>query len=65
LIKADINMTPSETHQALNTAHLVLEEAKQFGVQVEVMVWAVRYMKEDPSLSVEQAIILASNEWIK
>ena len=58
-------MKPSETHDALRTADLIMEEAKLFGVQAEVMVWAVKYMKEDPSLTVEEALILGSNEWIK
>lgn len=58
-------MKPSEIHDTLRTAALIMEEAKQFGVEPEVMMWAVMFMKDDPSLSVEQAIILGSNEWIK
>lgn len=58
-------MKPSEIHDTLRTAELILEEARQFGVEAEVMTWAVIYMKEDPTMTVEEALICGSNEWIK
>ena len=58
-------MNPSETHDTLRTAALIMEEAKQFGVEAEVMMWAVIAMKEDPTMSVEEALIAGSEEWIK
>jgi hypothetical protein len=58
-------MESSEMHDTLRTAAVIMEEAKQFGVEAEVMMWAVIFMKDNPSLTVEQAIVLGSNEWIK
>ena len=31
----------------------------------EVITWALKYMKEEPSLSISDAIIYGYNEWVK
>ena len=35
------------------------------GLNVEIITWAFRYMKENPSLSITEALNLGYNEWIK
>lgn len=35
------------------------------GLEVEVMYWALKFMKEDPTLSIGDAISLGFTEWDK
>lgn len=46
-------------------ASTLLEEAAEAGLIAEVVVWALMAMKEDPAISVDDAIIVGYNEWIK
>jgi len=43
----------------------ILNQAKEFNLEVEVVVWALKYMKESPRLTINEAITLGYNEWIK
>jgi uncharacterized protein (UPF0335 family) len=43
----------------------VLEEAKEHGLEVEVVTWALQYMQEDPELQPYEAIVYGYREWIK
>ena len=43
----------------------ILQEAKEWGLEYEVKVFAESHMSQDPSLSIEQAYIHAYNNWIK
>jgi len=51
-----------EKWETVNTA---LKNASQYDLQVEVVIYALQYMKENPSLTVEQAITMGYDEWIK
>lgn len=42
-----------------------LDIAKEQGLEVEVVFWALRYMKQDPSLTIAAAINLGLQEWVK
>ena len=44
---------------------LLLEEANNYGLRIEVEQWAIQLLKEDPDLSRLEAYVLAYNEWIK
>ncbi len=46
-------------------ASVLLEEAAEAGLIAEVVVWALMAMKEDPTITVEDAINVGYNEWIK
>ena len=43
----------------------VLKNASEHGMEVEVVMYALKYMKENPLLTIEEAITLGYNEWIK
>jgi len=43
----------------------VLDHAKEYGLQVEVMTWALKYMKENSNLTITEAITMGYFEWIK
>jgi hypothetical protein len=47
------------------TVQEILEEAKEWGLEWEVKVFAESHMVQDPGLSIEQAYIHAYNDWIK
>ena len=44
---------------------LLLEEANNYGLRIEVEQWALQLLKEDPNLSRLEAYVQAYNEWIK
>ena len=44
---------------------LLLEEANNYGLRIEVEQWAIQLLKEDPNLSRLEAYVQAYNEWIK
>ena len=44
---------------------LILEEANDYGLRLEVEQWAIQLLKEDPDLPRIEAYVMAYNEWIK
>ena len=47
------------------TIELLLEEANNYGLRIEVEQWAMQLLKEDMDLSRLEAYVQAYNEWIK
>ena len=47
------------------TIELILEEANNYGLRIEVEQWAMQLLKEDPDLPRIDAYVKAYNEWIK
>jgi hypothetical protein len=43
----------------------VLEHSCEEGLEVEVVTWALRYMKNDPTLTLSEAITMGYYEWVK
>lgn len=46
-------------------AHTILDLSSNHGLVDEVVVWSLLFMKEDPTLTVEDALTLGYNEWVK
>ena len=42
-----------------------LTEAEEYGLQVEFVTFALKYMKEDPGLTIEEACQRAYEDWVK
>lgn len=55
----------SELITSLNVISELLEGAIKCGLQAEVVTWALKFMKENSKLSIEEAMIMGSYEWIK
>jgi hypothetical protein len=56
-----------ESQELLNAteyAQLIITEAIKYGLEGDVFVWALKYMKEDPTMSIVEAIKCGFNEWI-
>ena len=53
------------THEDINAVHFYLREADAHDLQPEVVAYALKFMKEDPNLSIQSAIALGASEWIK
>jgi hypothetical protein len=43
----------------------LLDEAKTYGLEAEVVYFALKYLKQDPTLSIIQAITYGYDEWVK
>ena len=44
---------------------ITLHDAKLQGLETEVVTWALIYMKNNPSLSISEAITMGYYEWVK
>jgi len=49
----------------LRTIGLFLEEAAEYGLEVEVIYTALKHMQEDPNLTPAQAMQFGMDEWVK
>ena len=49
----------------MDTIAMVLEQSSEENLAVEVVTWALRYMKENPSLTISEAITMGFYEWVK
>lgn len=43
----------------------LLEDANNYGLLPEVVVWALMAMQEDPEMTPTEAVAIGYNEWIK
>jgi hypothetical protein len=51
--------------QELNVADSILKTAAKDGLESEIFVFAVKAMKENPNLSIIEAMYTGYDEWIK
>lgn len=49
----------------MNIIQQLIELSDEYGLTTEVVYSALQYMKEDPTLSIEEAITHGYNEWVK
>lgn len=54
-----------EILKEFRAVEFALKEAINDGLEVEVVVFALKAMKENPSLTIEEAILVGYDEWIK
>lgn len=45
--------------------HEALKVAAEFDLQTEVVLYAFKYLKENPSLTIDEVMTMSLNEWIK
>ena len=46
-------------------AVITLSNAQKYGLDAEVVVYALRYMKDNPELSIQEALDMGYGEWVK
>jgi len=51
--------------EEMNLVQGMLLEAASYGLQSEVVTYALKYMKEDPTLSLSMAMKYGFDEWVK
>ena len=56
--KLDISKILDEVYETLTLAN-------KYGLAAEVITWSFRYLKENPKLTIEEALQMGINEWIK
>jgi hypothetical protein len=52
-------------NEELDEADFIIKEAFKSGLAAEVFVFAVKAMKENPNLSIIEAMTIGYEEWIK
>ena len=58
-------MINGEIIEELQTVKNLLLKASEYGMQPEVVTWALQNMKENPNLSIGDAMEIGYSEWIK
>jgi len=51
--------------EELDAVYSALQKAKLYGLESEVVVYSLRAMKNDSTLSIERAIQMGLSEWVK
>lgn len=51
--------------EEMNIVQTALKESEDWGLHTEIVTWALKYMKDDPSLTIGQAITMGYLEWMK
>ena len=54
-----------EFSRSLDVVDWVLQEAIDLKIEVEVVTFALKFMKEDPELDISTAMIAAYDNWVK
>jgi hypothetical protein len=54
-----------EFSRSLDVVDWVLQEARDLRIEVEVVTFALKFMKEDPDLDISSAMIAAYDNWVK
>jgi len=54
-----------DIHRSIAIVDLVLHDAADLGIATEVVTWALKYMKQDPTQDISDAMIAAYDEWAK
>lgn len=55
----------SERHEQLETISQLLDVAIEYGLEVEVIYYALDYMQKDPKVTPAEAFALGVTEWVK
>ena len=55
----------TEILEEMNIADSILRIANDYGLSTEVFIFAVKAMKENPNLSIIEAMYTGYDEWIK
>jgi hypothetical protein len=54
-----------DIHRSIAIVDLILHDARDLNIQTEVVTWALKYMKQDPTQDISDAMIAAYEEWGK
>jgi len=54
-----------DIHRSIAIVDLVLHDANDLKVATEVVTWALKYMKQDPTQDISDAMLAAYEEWVK
>ncbi len=63
--KAAEQYQPILADDGMDAVAIALSKATEQGLETEVVTWALKYMKDNPNLTISEAITLGYNEWIK
>ena len=60
----DLLVKPMDNEQ-LDIIEKILDQALEFGLEVETIYWALKKMQEDPSMTPGEAMAFGIIEWVK
>ena len=66
IVKGKTSKRPAEEfHRSLEVVDIVIKDAMDFGMEIEVVTWALKLMKNNPKMDISDAIITSYEEWVK
>lgn len=59
------NIEDTELVRDMDIVSRCIQEANTYGLATEVVTWAMKYIKENPKMSIGRAMLMGLNEWVK
>jgi hypothetical protein len=59
-------MNNKENYNIIDTLYYaedMISKSDKYGITPEVVVYSLKHMKENPGLTIEEALLMAYNEW--
>lgn len=54
-----------DIYRSIAIVESVLHDARDLKIQTEVVTWALKFMKQDPSIDISDAMIMGYEEWVR
>jgi len=66
LLKTKHVVDPVEDiHRSIAIVEMILHDSIDLKIETNVVTWAIKFMKQDPSIDISDAMIMAYDEWTK
>jgi hypothetical protein len=66
LLKTKHVVDPMEdVYRSIAIVEMILHDSIDLKIETNVVTWAIKFMKQDPSLDISDAMIMAYDEWTK
>jgi hypothetical protein len=54
-----------DIYRSIAIVESVLHDARDLKIETEVVTWALKFMKQDPSIDISDAMIMGYEEWMR
>ena len=54
-----------DIYRSIAIVESVLHDARDLKIETEVVTWALKFMKQDPSIDISDAMIMGYEEWAR
>jgi hypothetical protein len=54
-----------DIYRSIAIVESVLHDARDLKIETQVVTWALKFMKQDPSIDISDAMIMGYEEWVR